>query len=743
MITKITMDGFASFKHPTYLETQKKVNLIYGLNGVGKSTISNFLYNTQNVDFNKCKLEYDIGDRDSYEFHVFNNQFIIDNFYEEKLKGVFTLSGENKTALEKIKVIRDDIENKEKDISKLNDEINQKQNELNAAQQQINNSIWEIKTKYAESSNPLVYCFEGLKSDKRKLFEHLKTIALPDTKPQRNVEDISADVLIYNKKDQAPISLLSKIEEPFSRVETNFLLEKHIIGGTDSIISNLINEIKCSDWVKTGAFYLNLLIEKGKNICPFCQSEIDSKILAMNIKKYFDVSYEKDVEALNALLITYTQFISSVKNYDDFIVQNEHLLGKYHAQYISALSELNGLLQDNIRILKEKIKNPGNAIVLNITNEKIGKLNSIINSMNDEIKRFNDNLLQSSKLLMNLKKEFWSLMRYEKEGVLKAFENFSKECTDFCNGKKNEINQKKDDIKKQQSIIANEEKKVVNVHKAVEQINKGLLDIGITNFKIVEAGNDMYQIEREGCRANVFKSLSEGEKMIISLLYFIETCKGSLTGKTISKRKIVTIDDPISSLSHIYIFNIGMLLKKLFTSEDSLDEKNTKQYEQIFLLTHNMYFFYEMAIPHKKDASGNDKENNQALFRIRKTDSGSDIVPMRYNEIQNEYESYWSVANAHDGINPILQANCMRNIIEYFFGFVERKQLNVVMAIKKLRDPKYQAFYRFINRESHSEAQNIFDFKEYDPEIFKEAFKAVFIENGYENHYKKMSALNF
>ena len=204
--------------------------------------------------------------------------------------------------------------------------------------------------------------------------------------------------------------------------------------------------------------------------------------------------------------------------------------------------------------------------------------------MNDEIKRFNDNLLQSSKLLINLKKEFWSLMRYEKEGVLKAFENFSKECTDFCNGKKNEINQKKDDIKKQQSIIANEEKKVVNVHKAVEQINKGLLDIGITNFKIVEAGNDMYQIEREGCRANVFKSLSEGEKMIISLLYFIETCKGSLTGKTISKRKIVTIDDPISSLSHIYIFNIGMLLKKLFTSEDSLDEKNTKQYEQIFFV---------------------------------------------------------------------------------------------------------------------------------------------------------------
>jgi len=42
MITKIVMSGCASYKNPTSLETDKKINLIYGLNGTGKSTFSNF-----------------------------------------------------------------------------------------------------------------------------------------------------------------------------------------------------------------------------------------------------------------------------------------------------------------------------------------------------------------------------------------------------------------------------------------------------------------------------------------------------------------------------------------------------------------------------------------------------------------------------------------------------------------------------------------------------------------------------
>lgn len=51
MINKITMNNVASYKKLTYLETDKRVNLLYGLNGTGKSTLSDFLYNNLNQGF--------------------------------------------------------------------------------------------------------------------------------------------------------------------------------------------------------------------------------------------------------------------------------------------------------------------------------------------------------------------------------------------------------------------------------------------------------------------------------------------------------------------------------------------------------------------------------------------------------------------------------------------------------------------------------------------------------------------
>lgn len=107
---------------------------------------------------------------------------------------------------------------------------------------------------------------------------------------------------------------------------------------------------------------------------------------------------------------------------------------------------------------------------------------------------------------------------------------------------------------------------------------------------------------------------------------------------------------------------------------------------------------------------------------------------MHYENIQSDYHSYWMAVK--DKANPVLWANCMRNIIEYFFGFVEKKpQMEV---FQKLNDPKYQAFNRFINRESHSFGQNIYDFKDFDYDIFFDAFRKVFEENGYSAHFKKM-----
>ncbi len=110
---------------------------------------------------------------------------------------------------------------------------------------------------------------------------------------------------------------------------------------------------------------------------------------------------------------------------------------------------------------------------------------------------------------------------------------------------------------------------------------------------------------------------------------------------------------------------------------------------------------------------------------------------MSYEEVQNDYHSYWSIA-ADPAQPPALIANCMRNIVEYFFNFVQKQDLSNVIQMPELQENKYQAFCRYINRESHSLGQNIFDYKEFDYESFREGLKLVFEVTGYIEHYDKM-----
>lgn len=57
----------------------------------------------------------------------------------------------------------------------------------------------------------------------------------------------------------------------------------------------------------------------------------------------------------------------------------------------------------------------------------------------------------------------------------------------------------------------------------------------------------------------------------------------------------------------------------------------------------------------------------------------------------------------------------------------------------ELQSGKYQAFCRYLNRESHSFGQNVLDFNEFDYAVFREGLRLVFQETGYLEHYEEMS----
>ena len=716
MINKIKMNEAACYEGLTVLETSKKINLIYGLNGTGKSVMSDFLYDSSKPEFSNCSIEGD----ENEDILVYNQSFIRDYFYEpDTLKGVFTLSKENKDAEEKVisaeqamLKLSEDKKLKESGIVNLS-------NELSKRKDNAQNKTWEIKSSCTGGDRVLEYCLSGL-NFKKLLFNHLLGVAKPSQKPDETINQIKKEVESIKGESAQKYDFLPTINFTAQDIESNQLFQTAIIGNENSAVAGLIKKLKNSDWVKKGLDYIPDEVEN--EVCPFCQERTITKVLFENIKNYFNETYENEIRELKKLLSDYETAISSLQGregYESNLFINEKKI-EFTNLYNACLQCLSG---NKVQII-EKLKTPSQKVSLSKSVDKINEFNCFISEINKEIKENNIKIDNKEVSLNKIKDKFWNIMRWDYDQTVSVYQTDKAAIELKIEGIKKGISEIESKIVKQKNIILEQQKKTVNIKEAIDNINNGLIELGIDGFKIEKHSETMYRISRAEQCDNTFKTLSEGEKMIISFLYFRELCKGKKNASSYIKKKIVVIDDPISSLSHIHIFNIGELIKKDFF--------NSSNYEQIFILTHSLYFFYEMS-----DAKHERRHEMQKLFRISKNCDGSKILDMKYEEIQNDYHSYWFVVMDKNQPKALI-ANCMRNIIEYFFAFIETEDLNNVFQKPKLQETKYRAFRRYISRESHSLGQNIFDFKEFDYEDFKEAFHLVFSESGYPEHYNKM-----
>ena len=737
MLNSINLNKVASYKNKVSLVTDKKVNLIYGLNGAGKSTFSNYLHDRNDHKYKDCSID---GLNSNHELIVYNQKFIQENFFEaDNLKGIFTLSKQNKDA--EIK-----ISNALKEIKKLEDERGIKSAELETEKSSINqkmetakNAVWKIKIDYSGGDRVLELCLEGYKGSKDNLFNHIVGLAKPIAKPTKSIEDLKTDLQSISGDNAQKYSLLSQITFTSQNLEEEALFGKQIVGNENSTVSQLIKQLGNSDWIKEGLQYLPEKQIQENSTCPFCQEKTISNELIESIKNYFDASYEADINSLKKILEKYLQAIQLIPNKAKF--EENPKFEVYAKDFELKYSAFLKVVEGNKKLIDEKMKTPSVSITLKKSTKVLEELNEVIAKINALITVHNKNIDQKETVKAAIKKTFWEIMRWDYDQTISSINTDKTSSKSKTDALENTLNSYSEKISAQNSIISEQQKLTVNIEEAIDNIKKGLVDLGIMDFEIKKHADNLYKIVRGEKEDKVFHSLSEGEKMIISFLYFIELCRGKKDAIDTGKKKVIVIDDPISSLSHIYVFNVGRLIKnEFFAQKETEINKETGdklvvwnyKYEQVFILTHSLYFFYEIT-----ETNHEIRKENQKLFRLIKNDTGSTFIPMKYEEIQNDYQAYWFIIK--DSQQPAaLIANCMRNVIEYFFNFVEKKDLNNFFLQEALKANRFQAFYRYINRESHSLGQNIFDFKEFNYQDFRDAFKELFKVAGYEAHYKKM-----
>lgn len=724
MITEIHMDAVASFKQASSLKTDKKINLIYGLNGTGKSTISDFLYKPDDSRFAHCRKV----PHPTSPILVYNQKFIQDNFFvSDNLKGIFSLSKENKEAEEKIAKATKILSELDQSKQGMQTEKEKTSQEFAKQRQRAIDNIWEIKTNYCGGDRVLEYCLEGFMGKKEKLFEHLLEIEKPCNEPKKNIQTIRDEVDALKGDAAQEYPILQLLTFAASDVESETVFGSAIIGNADSEVAALIDKLGNSDWVRQGLYYLPEEADESGKTCPFCQENtITSKFVA-SIREYFDDTYQQQIDNLESLRRKYVSALEQLGSINAFINHPFELVNKASQSISKKYQILVDTLRSNVAKIEQKIKKPKIPQTLADSTTALAEFNQEIASINEVIVTHNEKLKKRDAELSLLKSEFWSLMRWQYDQTLARFkidQLSADQKLKKLDDEISKINLKISDAKEQ---IALTQKRTVNVDEAVNAINDGLLDLGIDDFRVLKYSERLYRVVRPGDSTHAFHTLSEGEKMMISFLYFCELCKGKSSPDDTHAQRIVVIDDPISSLSHIFVFNVGQLIKSVFFKGE--------RFSQVFVLTHSLYFFYELT-----DTNHDRRKQDQKLFRIIKSASGSSIYEMKYEEVQNDYQAYWIVINDPNE-KPALIANCMRNIVEYFFNFVRKRDLNNVFQMKEFQSVKFQAFCRYINRESHSLGQNIIDMKEFDYQAFREGLRLVFEQTGYSDHFKEMSKL--
>ncbi|MGR3854170.1 AAA family ATPase [Chryseobacterium indologenes] len=746
MITKIKLNSIATYKNLVEVNDLKKVNFFFGNNGCGKSTIARLFYEFSKSDtligpFSHCSIEN--FDRTNENILVFDQEFIQRNFYtNEDLDGIFSLDEKNEEIEAKIKNENELIFTTKGiyDTKKENIESLEKQRE------QVKEDIWETcfnyNRKFKKDFNKI-----DLGSRKEAFYQKLVDI-------NKNTFTAKSITYLTEKYNKFHVEELIKINntlslETFQKIidlESNIseLLNEIIVGSNDVEIAPLIEKLNNSSWIEQGISFLNKEIDNQQ--CPFCHQPTITRDLLNQFEKYFDTTREEKLTRIKQAFSDYNSAFS-VFDLELQSISSQKIIS-------SKVLKLQNIIQkvsfSNQTEFQKKLEKPNERKqIKSISNlkELIDEINSIIHKHNLEV----DNIKQNKS---ELKDDVWNYIADQVKNNIVDYLTRDKAYELEIDTSKKELIVLKDNITLSMEKVRVWQAQTVNTQNAVDSINNLLLKNNFTGFRIEkkELENNIikYYILREGENFDnhIFKTLSEGEKNFIAFLYFYQTCIGSNDTDNSTKKKIIVIDDPVSSMDSQVLFFVSTLIRKLIAPRGGTGGGRSfknENIEQAFILTHNSYFFKEVSFYQRliyKD---------EVLFKkITKRNNITFIEDIGYSNI-NDYGLLWREIKTENSEKiTISLLNNMRRIIESysnFMGYINGSNLWSLLNNLDLDEESIEylvcvSFLSNINDESHKVSVNDEMFYnrlcDESRQIAMNSFKLFFEKLNASSHYEMM-----
>ena len=427
---------------------------------------------------------------------------------------------------------------------------------------------------------------------------------------KRKKQELKAAEEKQQIREKQELSEITSLELPIELEPLKELLRKSLREISEASLEKVKEHIKslssvlsreAETWLQQGLSYVQA-VQDGR--CPFCQrdlKEVESLINAYN--QYFNEEYKKLKGDVNSYLNKVRSVsIDEVLNQKENIVWQNNTLVEFWRSYVEGAQapkiDLDGLfksIKDEFGKVKQLIEDKSKSILEPVNTEIIDnfvalqrKLNSQIDSYNSQVKNWNSKItaLKAKELDPN-----------ELEKILKKLEikqkRFLPENTPICDEYK-QVSQK---IEEEQKLVGEKRKqqeeafsqKITNYGK---RINKHLENFGVSftfeDAKPAYRGRSKepyleYGIEMGGNEihlANQVKySLGEGDKNALAFAFFL--AKLDLDEQI--GDKVIIFDDPVSSLDRNRRKRTVEYIKDL-----------AKKVKQVIVLTHYDYFAFDL-----------------------------------------------------------------------------------------------------------------------------------------------------
>ena len=710
--------------HPTL------INFFYGKNGSGKTSIGKHLKDHNPSDKELC---------------LFNDDCIRRNIQQYgSMPGVFTITEEDAEAKKQIDAERQ----KQKDATAKKDDLLKQKSEAEGAlekfkrngRKDLRNAIKPWTDKYPK----IVY--RGITSPNSQV-EHILNDVVGEDADQKELEQRYAVAFDESVKTYSKLSFLGTFVGSKDQLD---LIGTPVISSADTPFAKFIKKLDAFDWVRTGH---RMYQPNAEGVCPYCQRPLTDKIKEQ-IEQCFDETYQEQISVLNRFKIEFEAKKNAIESTISANSGNEFQSDKTK-ELQSKCDTLIEKMKNCLSALETKIKEPARIVDFELPNALIEEINGLCAEINKEIQQHNDLVAVNDK--KKCQEAFWKYIAFKISSLIAAYQKgestFKKQIKDI----EVKIKAEEDKYKAAEVKIRALNTTTSNTDDAKDNINVILKATGFHGFYLENSEeSNTYILKRPG-EEGPAKGLSEGERNYIAFLYFYQYVIGTNDKAGKQKEKIIVIDDPVSSMDSSTMYMISMYVRNLLKiayNRFDLDAPDDAPMfiDQIFVLTHNPYFFKEVTFDYIKEYEcvkvytlNKNADDTTSLVKDERDRRGSEQKE-NFSPVRNTYDDMWQELKEVN--DPVILLHDMRRILQYYFVQISgrpdlREELtsedsktyfggDEKMQLVQHMVPLFDLESRGINDELYFDAASL------NPDLLREVFRGVFDVMHQRPHYDMM-----